>query len=454
MADATVSIDPAKLTPISIEAMANQATINIGTIGHVAHGKSTLVRAISEVNTIRFRSELERNITIKLGYANAKIYKCDNPDCPRPGCFHSTRSKEPIELPCKRVGCGGTLKLIRHVSFVDCPGHDVLMTTMLNGAAVMDAAMLLISANETCPQPQTSEHLAAVETMKLKHVIILQNKVDLISEEQALSNREQIQDFIKGTIAEKSPVIPISAELKFNIDAVVEYIYRNIPVPVRDFSLDPRLIVIRSFDVNKPGCGVDQLKGGIAGGSILRGVIKLGDQIEVRPGYVDVGEDMKVRVRPYRSRVVTLNAEANALQFAVPGGLIGVGTLLDPTLCRGDRLVGSVLGTVGSLPMVVVEIEIEYFLLRRLLGVVSEGKKQAKITKLSKNEHLRVNVGSSTVGARVAGIKETAAKLVLNPATCAEIGESIALSRRIEKSWRLIGWATIVKCRSIKVETE
>lgn len=62
----------------------------------------------------------------------------------------------------------------RHVSFVDCPGHDILMSTMLNGAAVMDAALLLVAGNESCPQPQTSEHLAAIEIMKLKHILILQ----------------------------------------------------------------------------------------------------------------------------------------------------------------------------------------------------------------------------------------------------------------------------------------
>ena len=82
---------------------------------------------------------------------------------------------------CKRPGCNGTMTLLRHVSFVDCPGHDVLMATMLNGAAVMDAALLLIAGNEPCPQPQTSEHLAAVEIMKLKNIIILQNKIGIQS---------------------------------------------------------------------------------------------------------------------------------------------------------------------------------------------------------------------------------------------------------------------------------
>ena len=75
---------------------------------------------------------------------------------------------------CEVPGCGGTMQLLRHVSFVDCPGHDILMATMLNGAAVMDAALLLVAGNESCPQPQTSEHLAAIEIMKLKHLIILQ----------------------------------------------------------------------------------------------------------------------------------------------------------------------------------------------------------------------------------------------------------------------------------------
>ena len=92
----------------------------------------------------------------------------------------------------------GTMHLLRHVSFVDCPGHDILMATMLNGAAVMDAALLLIAGNEPCPQPQTSEHLAAIEIMKLQHIIILQNKVDLMKESAAEEHYQSIKKFIKG----------------------------------------------------------------------------------------------------------------------------------------------------------------------------------------------------------------------------------------------------------------
>jgi translation initiation factor 2 subunit 3 len=126
-----------ELTPLTDFIIARQATINIGTIGHVAHGKSTVVKAISGVQTVRFKNELERNITIKLGYANAKIYQCDNPECPRPTCYRSFKSEKEVDPPCERDGCSGKYKLLRHVSFVDCPGHDILMSTMLSGAAVM-----------------------------------------------------------------------------------------------------------------------------------------------------------------------------------------------------------------------------------------------------------------------------------------------------------------------------
>ena len=75
--------------------------------------------------------------------------------------------------------------LYRHVSFVDCPGHDALMSTMIAGAAVMDAALLLVAGNQVYPQPQTREHLLAVDIMKLKHIIVLQNKIDLVIENKA-----------------------------------------------------------------------------------------------------------------------------------------------------------------------------------------------------------------------------------------------------------------------------
>jgi len=438
------------LTPLTPEVISRQATINIGTIGHVAHGKSTVVRALSGVMTVRFKNELERNITIKLGYANAKIFKSDDPKCPRPVCYASAGSGEKDSYKSKD---GFTYNLVRHVSFVDCPGHDILMATMLNGAAVMDAALLLIAANESCPQPQTSEHLAAIEIMKLKHILILQNKIDLTTEAQAKEQFSQIQSFVHGTIAETAPIIPISAQLKYNIEVLCEYIVTKIPVPIRDFTSDPRLIIIRSFDVNKPGSSVDQLRGGVAGGSILKGVLKIGQEIEVRPGIISKNAEGGVVCQPIYSRVVSLYAEQNDLVYAVPGGLIGVGTKIDPTLCRGDRMTGQVLGSVGTLPEILTDLEISFFLLRRLLGVRVEGdKKGAKVQKLSKGEILMVNIGSLSTGGKVTAVKGDLAKISLTQPVCTEVGEKLALSRRVDKHWRLIGWGKITSGVSLEVK--
>jgi len=449
-------LDVTKLTPLSPEVMCRQATINIGTIGHVAHGKSTVVKAISSVQTVRFKTELERNITIKLGYANAKIYMCDNPKCPRPGNFRSFGSGAPEKPRCERPGCNSAMTLQRHVSFVDCPGHDILMATMLNGAAVMDAALLLVAGNETCPQPQTSEHLAAVEIMKLKNIIILQNKIDLVKEKEAASHYEEILNFIRGTVADGAPIIPISAQLKYNIDVICEYICKKIPVPVRDFTSSPQLIIIRSFDVNKPGEEVENLKGGVAGGSILRGVLKVGQRVEVRPGIITkdaaTGQVKCIRIV---SSIVSLNSEQNNLKYAVPGGLIGVGTKIDPMLTRADRLVGQVLGEVGKLPEIFTELEISFFLLRRLLGVKTEGdkKKLGKVKKLTQGEILMVNIGSTTSGARILKVKGDLAKVVLTSPVCSSEGEKLALSRRVDKNWRLIGWGKIRRGTKIDVSS-
>jgi len=448
-----------ELTPLTPAVIQRQATINIGTIGHVAHGKSTVVKAISGVQTVRFKNELERNITIKLGYANAKIYRCNNPQCPRPGCYRSFRSDTEASPHCERAGCTGQYELLRHVSFVDCPGHDLFMATMLNGAAVMDAALLLIAANEPCPQPQTAEHMAAIEIMKLKHVIILQNKIDLVKESTAEEHYRAIQEYIRSTTHAAAPIIPISGQLRYNIDAVCEYLVKKIAIPQRNFTASPRMIVIRSFDVNKPGTEIESLRGGIAGGSIVCGVLRVNDEIEIRPGIVKRDAEGRLICKPIFSRIVSLCAENNDLSFAVPGGLIGVGTGIDPTLCRADRLVGQVLGAVGKLPAVYVELEIKFFLLRRLLGVRttsmpvdSQSFDAGRVSKLARNEILKVNIGSTSIGCKIVAVREDVAKIVLTHPACTEIGEKVALSRRIENHWRLIGWGEIRRGTSLDLD--
>lgn len=441
------------LSATSPEVMAKQATINIGIIGHVSHGKSTVVRALSGVETGKYKAELERNITIKLGYANAKIFRCRS--CPeRPGCFFSFGSDKQDRAPCPREGCGGSLELLRHVSFVDCPGHDALMATMLNGAAVMDAAVLLVAANESCPQPQTAEHLMAIELMQLRDLIILQNKVDLASAADAHDNYAEIRQFTKGTVARSAPVVPVAAQFGHNMDVVCEYLATKVPVPKRDFAAPARMTVVRSFDVNRPGSGINQIKGGIVGGAITQGVLKLGDEVELRPGLLVRDQQGVVkRCAPVRSTVLSLFAEKNSLEYAVPGGLIGVGTQIDPRLCRKDRLVGQIFGHEGTLPEVYSELDMSISLVRETVS--AENGRTKRVNKLKEGELLKLNVGAATVRgvvSEVAGKHGNSAKAVLfedrprnlrQTAVCASVEDKVALSRQIDDAWRLIGWAKI-----------
>jgi translation initiation factor 2 subunit 3 len=418
----------------------HQANMNLGTIGHVAHGKSTLVKALTGIQTVRFKNELERNITIKLGYANFKIFKCKNIHCPSPGCFRSTgseRKKGPFCLQCHK-----SMILLKHFSFVDCPGHEILMATMLNGTSIMDGALLIIASNEECPQPQTSEHLAAVKIMNLKNILILQNKVDLVSKEKAILNYQEIKNFIQKSHLKNNLIIPISAQRKINIGILMEVLNRKIPFPYRFFKKSPFLLIVRSFDINKPGCQVNYLKGGVLGGTVLKGILCLGEKIEIRPGIITKTKNGEIICHPIKTIIQSLSAEKNQLKYAIPGGLIGIGTKIDPTLTQGDRLSGQILGHNGSLPGIFINIFVFYKLFRRLLGI---SKNNQGINSVELNEILMINIGNSSAGGKILKKKKNIIEIALTNPICCNLGDKIALSRRIEKHWRLIGWGIIKK---------
>lgn len=353
------------------------------------------------------------------------------------------------------------MDLKRHVSFVDCPGHDTLMATMLTGAAVMDTAMMIIASNMECPQPQTREHLAAVEIMQLNNILILQNKIDLIfkNENAAQTNYQQIKKFVVGTRAELSPVVPISAQNGYNIDYLLQYLCEYVPMPMRDLTSAPQMMIIRSFDINRPGSKIDELKGGVIGGSILKGVLKVGDDIEIRPGFVQRNPETGQFVcTPLITKVVSLKAEENDLLYAIPGGLIAVGTLLDPSLTKDNRLVGSLIGHPGALPDIYQEVDIEYYLLNRLVGVMNQSGKseENQIVKLAISEELTINIGSTSclgkvVSLNIAPNKPSVkiAKIALGRPACASPEDKVTLSRKFVTNWRLIGWGTIKSGRTI-----
>jgi translation initiation factor 2 subunit 3 len=404
-----------------------QPEVNIGTIGHVDHGKTTLVEALTGVWASRHSEELKRGITIKLGYADAPIYKC--PKCEPPKNY-STDEKCP--------NCGSPGEFIRAVSFVDAPGHEALMATALSGAAVMDGAMLVIAADEPCPQPQTREHLAAIEIVGIKNIVIVQNKIDVVNENRALESYREIVDFVKGTVAEGAPIIPISAQHSANIDALLQAIEERIPTPARDPTKPPRMYVVRSFDVNKPGTPAEKLMGGVVGGSLIQGNFKVGDDMEVQPG-IRVEKQHKVEYEPLFTDIVSLHAGERTVKEAMCGGLVGIGTLLDPSLTKADGLTGNMVGRPKKLPPTLSELTLDIHLFERAIGT----KEMLEVEKVHVGERLLLDVGTTITVGNVVSTREDTATLQLGRPVCAEAGSRTALSRRIVARWRLIGYGII-----------
>ena len=401
-----------------------QAAVNIGLVGHVDHGKTTLCEALSGIWTDVHSEEIRRGISIRLGYADTSFTRC--PECSR----HSTKKKCPY--------CGASTEFLRRVSFVDAPGHEMLMATMISGAAIMDGAVLVIAANEPCPQPQTKEHLMALDIIGVKNLVVVQNKIELVSREKVIQNYQQIKEFLSGTFAENAPVIPVSAIHRANLDKLIHAVEEHVPTPKRDFTKPSRMYVARSFDVNRPGTRPEKLVGGVLGGSLLQGKIRVGEGIEIRPG-IKVSREGRTTWQHLGSNVVSLHAMGTPLEEAVPGGLVGVGTLLDPSLAKGDSLVGSVLGAPGSLPEVLETLELEIHLMKRVVGLPEELEVKPLVT----GEPLMLNVGTAMTVGMIASARGNRATVRLKLPVCVERGARAALSRRVAGRWRLIGYGII-----------
>lgn len=404
-------------------------SVNIGVVGHVDHGKTTLVYGLTGMWTDRHSEEIKRGISIRLGYADATFYRCER--CEGPDSF-GTQPECPV--------CGGKAVAFRSVSFVDAPGHETLMATMLSGSALMDGAMLVIAANETCPQPQTKEHLMALQLVGIRNIVIVQNKIDVVSQKEALRHYEQIRAFVKGTVAENAPIIPVSAQKAINMGALVEALDQTIPVPERDPNAEPLMLLARSFDVNKPGSNWRDLKGGVIGGSLIRGILRESDDIEIRPG-LQVQAENRVRWEPIETKITTINAGSRKVTEATPGGLLGIGTKLDPALTKSDALAGQVAGHPGKLPPVWDRIRFRVTLMERVVGASSE----TQIEPLKHNEPLMLSVGTAVTVGIVVNTRKDIVETTLKRPVCAETGARIAISRQVGGRWRLIGMGVLTE---------
>lgn len=398
-----------------------QPCVNIGTAGHVDHGKTTLIQALTGSWTSVHSQELKRGITIRVGYSDAAFYKCKS--CEEPLGFSTTP---------KCNNCGKESELSRVVSFVDSPGHESLMANMLSGSALMDGALLLVAANEKVPKPQTKEHLLALQTLGIQQIVVVQNKVDLLPYQEVMANYQDITKFVKGTFAAKAPIIPISAQSGLNIDALIGSIESTIKTPERDEKKDTIMHVLRSFDVNKPGIKLKDIKGGVIGGSLTQGVFKIGDEIEIKPGIMN---EKKKTYEPLLTEITSLGTAAGIVESVKPGGLVAIGTKLDPSMTRSDSFIGSVIGKPGTLPENSTELKLEVNLFDVAVGITED----TKVQPIQAGELLRLNIGTAPVLGKVTKIKSKNIEIELRRPACIFEGGNVAISRRIDERWRLIG---------------
>ncbi len=397
-----------------MEKTQNLPELNVGVVGHIDHGKTTLLSKLTGKFTDTHSEELRRGITIKLGYAETIIYNNDG------------------EYNNKSIG-----KPVRYVSFVDAPGHEMLMATMLSGAAVIDAAILVIAANEGI-KPQTQEHLMALQAKNIKNIIVVQNKIDLVSKEQALKNYKEIKDFLKGTIAENAPVIPVSAQQEINLEKIFQEL-ALIEIPKRDLNSEPFFLVARSFDINRPGSKIQDLKGGVLGGILKRGILRIGDEIEIKPG-ISTKKHQEVLYKTLKTKILSLHKGNQSVKEITPGASISIETSLDPFLTKADSLTGCVVSLIGKLPEIKYNIKLKTKLFGEVFGL---GIKR-KVEPFKSKEFLMLSINTTITVGTIEKISENHVELSLNIPIVALPGDNAGVARNIDGHWRLIGWGKVI----------
>lgn len=391
----------------------NIPEINIGVVGHIDHGKTTLLGKMTKKFTDTHSEELKRGITIKLGYSEAIIYKDSN------GVYNTSKGTP-----------------LRYVSFIDAPGHEMLMANMLSGAAIIDAALLIVAANEGI-KPQTREHFVALQAKGVKNIIIIQNKIDLVPKEKAVQSYKQIKEFVKGTIAENSPIIPVSAQQEINIDIILKEIC-DLKIPKRDESSKPIFLVARSFDINRPGTKIKDINGGVLGGILKKGELKVGDEIEIKPG-LNIKKSGHTVYQTLVTKIISLYKGKDSVKKVSPGASISIETSLDPSLTKTDSLTGCVVSLKGTLPEITSKLLIKIKLFDEVLGT----EQREKVEQIKTKEVLMLSVNTTTTIGVVEKTTKDSIDILLNIPLIALKGDNVGIARNINGHWRLIGFGEV-----------
>jgi translation initiation factor 2 subunit 3 len=397
-----------------------QADTVIGVIGSVSNGKSCVVKSITGTTTQRHAKEKQTNRTIRVGYANAKLFKCS--ECSSPSCYKSVK---PTDNKCVCDTCGKECEFQKHVSFTDVPGHNLFMSTMLNGTCAMDYAIMIESCQNTeIPSQQTIEHYNILRQKGISTILVCLNKVDQMvkTPKKVKQIMEKLRKYIYDAEGVIVPIIPISATLNCNIDIVREYICR-IQLPQKDITSHPKLFSIRSFNVNLPKTQLENLKGGVMGGCLQRGILNVGENMILSPCYTeklssveqnDTGINWKYT--EVKCKILSIDSEQIELSHAIPGGLIGVQLDIDPALTANDGLVGHILYK-----------ECEKNKYRVYEGIKITYNKIRDIP-IKSGDVLQVNINANNIRCTVFEIDDIFIRLDLESPVCVEIGDTVTVS--------------------------
>ena len=211
----------------------------LGTAGHIDHGKTSLIRALTGIDTDRLKEEKERGITIELGFAH-------------------------MDLP-----CGHTLGI------VDVPGHEKFVKNMVSGASGIDLVALIIAADEGV-MPQTREHLEICEILQVQHGLVVLTKIDMVDEEWLEMVREDVTEFLEGTFLENAPMVEVSSATRDGIEDLIQVLDRLVQeVPERDLGSFFRLPIDRVFVMKGFGTVVT--------GTCISGSVRTGEDVTIYP---------------------------------------------------------------------------------------------------------------------------------------------------------------------------
>lgn len=198
----------------------------------------------------------------------------------------------------------------------------------------------------------------------------------------------------------------------------------------------------RSFDINKPGTPIEELKGGVLGGILKKGKLKVGDEIEIKPG-LSVKKANKLSYQTLTTKIVSLHKGTDSVEEVLPGASISIETNLDPFLTKTDSLTGCIVSTKDSLPDITYNLRITVNLFEEVLGI--EGHQ--KVEPLKTKEMLMLNVNTTITIGTIERISKDGKEieLVLNIPVVALKGENVSIARNIGGHWRLIGWGEIIE---------